>query len=195
MVDRIASPGMTSGSPPLTAALEDLGDRAAQRVLVTGLVVPLHVPDRSIRTDHERERDANPPAVLRKDHRAAGIECHRIRDPELGDHVAEVRAILVIATAVCEIVGCYLPYLWLRKEKSAWLLAPAALSLALFAYLLTLHPQATGRTYASYGGVYVAMAVLWIWLVGGQLPDKWDLIGASIAIVGMAIIAFGPRNP
>lgn len=102
---------------------------------------------------------------------------------------------LFVATAICEIVGCYLPYLWLRKDRSAWLLAPAVVSLALFAYLLTLHPQATGRTYASYGGVYVAMAVLWMWLVDQQRPDRWDIIGASIAIVGMAVIAFGPRAP
>lgn len=101
---------------------------------------------------------------------------------------------LFVATAICEIVGCYLPYLWLRKANSAWLLAPAAASLALFAWLLTLHPQAAGRTYATYGGVYVATAVLWLWLVDNQRPDRWDVIGAGVAILGMAIIAFGPRT-
>ncbi len=101
---------------------------------------------------------------------------------------------LFIATAICEIVGCYLPYLWLRKDRSAWLLAPAAVSLGLFAYLLTLHPQAAGRTYASYGGIYVATAVVWMWLVEQQRPDRWDLIGSGIAIVGMAVITFGPRG-
>jgi small multidrug resistance family-3 protein len=101
---------------------------------------------------------------------------------------------LFIATALAEIVGCYLPYLWLRHGKPIWLLAPAALSLALFAWLLTLHPQAAGRTYASYGGMYVATALVWLWLVDGQRPDRWDLIGGTIAIVGMAIIAFGPRT-
>ena len=101
---------------------------------------------------------------------------------------------LFIVTAVCEIVGCYLPYLWLRKDRSAWLLAPAVVSLAAFAWLLTLHPQATGRTYASYGGVYVAMAVLWLWLVDHQRPDRWDMLGSAVMIAGMAIIAFGPRG-
>ena len=101
---------------------------------------------------------------------------------------------LFVATALAEIVGCYLPYLWLRKEKPIWLLAPAAVSLALFAWLLTLHPTAAGRTYASYGGVYVATALVWLWLVDGQQPDRWDLVGGTVAIVGMAMIAFGPRS-
>lgn len=101
--------------------------------------------------------------------------------------------LLFLATAIAEIVGCYLPYLWLRKGHSAWLLAPAAIGLALFAYLLTLHPQGAGRTYASYGGVYVATAVLWMWIIERQTPDRWDLIGAGVALTGMAIIAFVPR--
>lgn len=101
---------------------------------------------------------------------------------------------LFVVTALCEIVGCYLPYLWLRKGQSAWLLAPAALSLALFAWLLTLHPDEAGRTYASYGGVYVTGAVIWLWLVNGQRPDRWDLAGAAIALIGMAVIAFAPHR-
>ncbi len=98
---------------------------------------------------------------------------------------------LFVVTAVAEIVGCYLPYRWLRKDGPAWLLAPAAVSLALFAWLLTLHPQAAGRTYASYGGVYVATALIWLWFVDGQRPDRWDIIGGVVTITGMAIIAFG----
>lgn len=101
---------------------------------------------------------------------------------------------LFVATAVAEIVGCYLPYLWLRKGASSWLLLPAALALALFAWLLTLHPTGAGRTYAAYGGIYVATAVLWLWLVEKQQPDRWDLIGAAVCIVGMAIIVLGPRS-
>ena len=68
---------------------------------------------------------------------------------------------LFLITAVAEIVGCYLPYLWLREGKSAWLLVPAALSLAAFAWLLSLHPTAAGRVYAAYGGVYIFVAILW----------------------------------
>lgn len=103
-------------------------------------------------------------------------------------------ASLFVLTAVAEIVGCYLPYLWLREGKSAWLLAPAALSLALFAWLLTLHPAAAGRTYAAYGGVYIATALVWLWAVEGQGPTKWDLVGGAIALAGMAVIALAPRG-
>jgi small multidrug resistance family-3 protein len=109
--------------------------------------------------------------------------------------VLVVRTVALFAlTATAEIVGCYLPLLWLRERRSAWLLVPGATSLAAFAWLLTLHPtMAAGRTYAAYGGVYVATAVLWLWLVDGQRPDRWDVFGASVALVGMAIIAFAPR--
>jgi small multidrug resistance family-3 protein len=100
---------------------------------------------------------------------------------------------LFVVTAVAEIVGCYLPFLWLRKNGSGWLLVPAALSLSAFAWLLTLHPAAAGRTYAAYGGVYVATAVLWLWLVEQRTPDRWDLLGAAVSIAGMCIIAFAPR--
>lgn len=101
---------------------------------------------------------------------------------------------LFAVTALAEIIGCYLPWLWLRRGGSAWLLLPAAASLALFAWLLTLHPTAAGRTYAAYGGVYVAVAVLWLWRVEGIRPDRWDYIGSVVALVGMAIIMFGPRG-
>jgi len=97
-------------------------------------------------------------------------------------------------TAFAEILGCYLPYLWLKQGKSIWLLVPAALSLAIFAWLLSLHPTATGRVYAAYGGVYIAVALLWLWAVDGVTPTRWDILGASIAIMGMAIIMFAPRT-
>ena len=100
---------------------------------------------------------------------------------------------LFVLTAVAEIIGCYLPYLWLKKNGSPWLLVPAAASLALFAWLLTLHPTTAGRVYAAYGGVYVGVAILWLWLVDGNRPTSWDLVGASIAVIGMAIIMLGPR--
>jgi small multidrug resistance family-3 protein len=100
---------------------------------------------------------------------------------------------LFVLTAVAEIVGCYLPYLWLRRGQSPLLLIPAALSLMAFAWLLTLHPLAAGRTYAAYGGVYVTVALLWLWLVDGISPDRWDLVGATVALAGMSIIAFAPR--
>jgi len=101
---------------------------------------------------------------------------------------------LFVLTAVAELAGCYLPYLWLREGKSPWLLVPGALSLALFAWLLTLHPGAAARTYAAYGGIYVATALLWLWVIEGRQPHRWDLIGGLVAITGMAIIAFAPRT-
>ena len=101
---------------------------------------------------------------------------------------------LYLLTAVAEIVGCYLPYLWLREGRSAWLLLPAAASLALFAWLLSLHPAAAGRVYAAYGGVYIGVAILWLWAVDGIRPTSWDLLGSAVALAGMAIIVFGPRS-
>lgn len=101
---------------------------------------------------------------------------------------------LFFLTALAEIIGCYLPYLWLRQGKSIWLLLPAAVSLALFAWLLSLHPTAAGRVYAAYGGVYIGTAVLWLWLIDEIRPTGWDLLGSAVALVGMAIIMFAPRG-
>ncbi|MFQ3171550.1 MAG: small multidrug resistance family-3 protein [Oleispira sp.] len=101
---------------------------------------------------------------------------------------------LFFITAIAEIVGCYLPYLWLKQDKSILLLIPAALSLTLFAWLLSLHPTAAGRVYAAYGGVYICVAIIWLWGVDGIKPTLWDIVGASVALVGMGIIMFAPRS-
>lgn len=101
--------------------------------------------------------------------------------------------ILFVITALAEIVGCYLPYLWLKKNAPIWVLLPAALSLALFAWLLSLHPNAAGRVYAAYGGVYIFVALGWLWLVDGIKPSTWDVVGVMVALLGMAIIMFAPR--
>lgn len=101
---------------------------------------------------------------------------------------------LFVLTALAEIVGCYLPYLWLTKSRSAWLLAPAALALAIFAWLLTLHPTAAGRTYAAYGGVYIAVALAWLWVVDGIRPAVSDYLGVALCLAGMAVIMFAPRD-
>jgi small multidrug resistance family-3 protein len=101
---------------------------------------------------------------------------------------------LFAVTAVAEIMGCYLPYLWLKRNGSPWLLIPALLSLMLFAWLLTLHPTAAGRVYAAYGGVYIGVAILWLWIVEGIRPTVWDLVGAAIAATGMVVIMLGPRR-
>lgn len=101
---------------------------------------------------------------------------------------------LFLVTALAEILGCYLAYLWLNQGKSIWLLAPAAVSLALFAWLLALHPTAAGRVYAAYGGVYITMALMWLWSVEGIRPTAWDVLGSALALSGMAVIMFAPRQ-
>ena len=101
--------------------------------------------------------------------------------------------LLYLVTALAEIVGCYLPWLWLRQGGSAWLLLPAALSLAAFAWLLSLHAAASGRVYAAYGGVYIGVAILWLWWVDGVRPTAWDVGGVALTLAGMGLIAFQPR--
>lgn len=101
---------------------------------------------------------------------------------------------LFFVTALSEIIGCFLPYLWLRKSGSPWLLLPAVLSLSLFVWLLTLHPAASGRIYAAYGGVYVATALVWLRIVDGERLSILDWMGAGIALFGMAIIVLGWRS-
>ncbi len=98
---------------------------------------------------------------------------------------------LYILTALAEILGCYLPYLWLKQGKPAWLLIPAILSLGIFVWLLSLHPQATGRVYAAYGGVYIGMALMWLWLVDGVKPAITDWLGISVCLIGVIIIIYG----
>ncbi len=97
-------------------------------------------------------------------------------------------------TALAEIIGCYLPYLWLRENASVWLLIPAALSLMLFVWLLSLHPTESGRVYAAYGGVYVTTAIMWLWWIDGVQPSRWDIIGVVVALSGMLIILFGSQQ-
>jgi small multidrug resistance family-3 protein len=101
---------------------------------------------------------------------------------------------LFVLSAVAEIVGCYLPWLWLNQRAPPWVLLPAALSLALFVWLLTLHPAAAGRVYAAYGGVYVATALVWLWMVDGIRPQLWDWVGTGVVLAGMAILVLAPRS-
>ena len=97
--------------------------------------------------------------------------------------------------AVAEIAGCFAFWAWLRLGKSAWWLAPGVASLCLFAYLLTLIDTAhAGRSYAAYGGVYIVSALLWLWAVEGAKPDRWDLLGGTVCLLGAAIILWGPRT-
>ncbi|MEK6685209.1 MAG: YnfA family protein [Pseudomonadota bacterium] len=98
---------------------------------------------------------------------------------------------LFAVTALAEIIGCYLPYLWLKEGKSFWLLIPAAISLGMFVWLLTLHPQAAGRVYAAYGGVYIFTALMWLWAVDAVRPTVTDWIGVMICLIGVVVIMYG----
>lgn len=100
---------------------------------------------------------------------------------------------LFVVTAIAEIVGCYLPYLWLKQNGSVWLLLPATLSLCLFVWLLSIHPTAAGRVYAAYGGVYISVAVVWLWLVDSVKPSTTDLVGVVVCLLGAAIIMLGAK--
>ncbi len=103
-------------------------------------------------------------------------------------------AALFAITAVAEILGCYLPWLVLKQGRTPWLLVPAAIALGVFAWLLTLQPSAAGRAYAAYGGVYIGVALIWLYIVEGILPTRWDVAGAAVALMGMAIIALQPST-
>ncbi len=96
--------------------------------------------------------------------------------------------------AIAEIAGCFAFWAWLRLDKSSMWAVPGVLSLIVFALLLTRIDAAfAGRTYAAYGGVYIAASLSWLWLIEGQRPDRWDLIGATVCLLGAAIILWGPR--
>jgi len=99
-----------------------------------------------------------------------------------------------IAAALAEIAGCFAFWVWLRLGESAWWAVPGAISLIVFAWLLTLvDSDHAGRAFAAYGGVYIAASLFWLWAVEGAPPDRWDMIGAIVCIGGAAIIIFGPR--
>lgn len=97
--------------------------------------------------------------------------------------------------ALAEIAGCFAFWAWLKLDRSPLWLVPGMASLAVFAYLLTrVDSDAAGRAYATYGGVYIVASVLWLWLVEQKTPDRWDLLGATICLVGAGVILLGPRS-
>lgn len=96
--------------------------------------------------------------------------------------------------ALLEIAGCFAFWAVLRLGAPTWWVVPGTAALAAFAWVLTLAPaDAAGRTFAVYGGIYIAAALVWLWLVEGRVPDRWDLIGAAVCLVGATMILFGPR--
>jgi small multidrug resistance family-3 protein len=96
--------------------------------------------------------------------------------------------------ALAEIAGCFAFWSWFKLDRSPLWLAPGMVSLALFAWLLTLVPSgAAGRAYAAYGGVYIAASIGWLWLMEGQRPDRWDVTGLIVCLLGSAIILLPSR--
>ena len=102
--------------------------------------------------------------------------------------------LLFLVTAVAEILGCYFPYLILNQNKSHWLWIPTALSLAVFVWLLTLHPAASGRIYAAYGGIYIFTALMWLRFVDQVNLTRWDLLGGAVVLIGAALIILQPQG-
>ena len=101
---------------------------------------------------------------------------------------------LFFVTAIAEILGCYFPYLILNQGKSHWLWLPTALSLAVFVWLLTLHPAASGRIYAAYGGIYIFSALMWLRYVDQVILTRWDLLGGLVVILGAMIVILQPQG-
>lgn len=101
---------------------------------------------------------------------------------------------LYIAAAFAEIAGCFTFWAWLRLDRSPLWLLPGMVSLALFAFLLTrVDLELAGRAYAAYGAIYIAASLVWLWAVEGQAPDRWDLAGAVLCVLGAAVILLGPH--
>lgn len=100
-----------------------------------------------------------------------------------------------VGAALAEIAGCFAFWAYIRLDKSPWWLAPGVVCLALFAYLLTLaDSELAGRAYAAYGGVYIVSSLLWLWAVEGSWPDRWDVVGGAVCLIGAAVILLGPRT-
>ena len=101
---------------------------------------------------------------------------------------------IYVAAALAEIAGCFAFWAWLRLDRSVFWVLPGVVSLVVFALLLTrIESLYAGRAFAAYGGVYIAAALGWLWAVEGTRPDRWDVIGGAICLVGAAIIVLGPR--
>lgn len=102
--------------------------------------------------------------------------------------------VLYSAAALAEIGGCFAFWAWWRMGRSMLWLAPGLVSLVLFAWLLAQSPaDQAGRAYAIYGGIYIVASLVWLWLVEGQMPDRWDVVGAVLCLCGAAVILWGPR--
>lgn len=97
--------------------------------------------------------------------------------------------LLYALAALAEIAGCFAFWAWLRLDRSAWWLVPGMASLAIFAWLLTrVDTDFAGRAYAAYGGIYIICSLAWLWMIEGQNPTRWDLVGAGLCLAGAVVI-------
>jgi small multidrug resistance family-3 protein len=104
-------------------------------------------------------------------------------------------AFVYVGAAIAEIAGCFAFWSWLRLGKPVWWLLPGILSLIVFAYLLTLvETGAAGRAYAAYGGIYIVASLFWLWGIESVRPDRWDITGAAVCLIGATVILLGPRG-
>lgn len=99
-----------------------------------------------------------------------------------------------VLAGLCEIGGGYLIWLWLRENRSVWFAVVGAAMLILYGIIPTLQPANFGRVYAAYGGVFIVVSILWGWLVDQITPDKFDLLGGWIALLGVLVIIYAPRS-
>jgi small multidrug resistance family-3 protein len=99
-----------------------------------------------------------------------------------------------ILAGLCEIGGGYLMWLWIRDGRSIWFAMLAAAILALYGVIPTFQPANFGRVYAAYGGVFIVLSILWGWQIDKISPDRFDLLGGFIALIGVIIIMYWPRG-
>jgi len=120
-----------------------------------------------------------------------GQSGHLVR---IGAYILLKSYLFYTLAAFAEIAGCYSFWAWLRLHKPVYVVLPGMVSLMVFAYALTkIESEFAGRAYAAYGSIYIASTLVWLWLVESKLPDRWDVVGVAICLVGGGIILFGPR--
>ena len=106
-----------------------------------------------------------------------------------------IKSLLVFVLAgICEIGGGYLIWLWLKEDKSIWYGVLGGFILALYGMVATLQESSFARVYATYGGIFIVMSLIWSYKMDNYSPDKYDLIGAGIALIGVCIIYYTPRG-
>lgn len=106
-----------------------------------------------------------------------------------------IKSLLIFLLAgFCEIGGGYLVWLWLKEDKPLWVGLLGCLTLALYGVVATFQTSGFGKVYATYGGIFIVLSLLWAYKIDNYVPDKYDLIGAGIALIGVCVIYYAPRH-